>query len=115
MISIITGVVIFIVAAVLIALQRGLQMRRLAENGVPTTATVERLWTYASGGITRRRMRYTFRAGDGREYTRTIMISAGERDRMQEGGTVAVIYLQDNPKISALAELVEQARRALQK
>ena len=43
------------------------------------------------------------------------MISSGERERLKEGDTVAVIYLADNPKISALAELVELARRALEK
>ena len=116
MTSVIVGMVVFVVAAVFIAVQRGLQMRRLTHNGVPATATVERMWSHTgSTGMSRHRLRYTFRAGDGREYSRSIMISSGQRESLKEGDTVAVIYLADNPKISALAELVEQARRALEK
>jgi hypothetical protein len=108
--------VVILVAAVFIAIQRGLQLRRLVQNGVPGTATIERMWsTVVATGMSRYSLRYTFRAGDGREYSRSIMISSGERERLKVGDTVAVIYLADNPKISALAELVEQARRALEK
>lgn len=110
------GMVVILVAAVFMAIQRGLQLRRLVQNGVPGTGTVDRIRSFTgSTGVSRYQLRYTFRAGDGREYRRVIMISREERERLKEGDTVAVIYLADNPKISALAELVELARRALEK
>ncbi len=106
---------LFIGTAIFVAVRRGLQVRHLAERGETTRGRIERIWGHTgSTGTTRHRLRYRYSV-TGCDYSHTILVSPGERERMQEGGEVDVVYLPDKPKVSALSEMVEQARTALRK
>ena len=108
--------VVFVAALVVTVVRRGMQLRHLAERGVQAKGAVGKMWSHGSGtGSSTNRLRYRFTASDGREFKRSIMISPGERDTLREGAEVTVVYLPDNPRVSALLPMVEQAREALAK
>lgn len=116
MLEIFVAIVVFAVAVIVVVLKRGTELRKLAENGVRTEATVEKTWKFTgSTGMATRRMRYRFTASNGKEYKRTVTLTTGESEKLTEGTQTTVIYLADNPKVSSLANLVEQAKQALKK
>jgi len=114
--SILIGIIFIIVAMVIVAVYRGLQIRQLAELGVSATGTVEKVWHHTGAtGTGKYRMRYKFTASDGKAYQRSIMISAGEREQYTQGSQVEIIYLNNKPTVNGLASLVNQAKNALKK
>lgn len=116
MFEIMSGIAIFIVATVVIVIKRGTELRKLAENGTQAVATVEETWKFTgSTGRAIHRMRYHFTASDGQKYKRTVTLTTDECEKLTEGVQVPVIYLADNPKVSAMATMVELARKALDK
>jgi hypothetical protein len=116
MTSILVGMSLIIIAMVVLVVRRGLQLRKLVSDGVATTATAKKLIGHTGAtGMRRSSLRYHFQDRRGKSYQHTVMISPSERETIQEGDSVNIIYLPDNPKISALAQTVESARKALKK
>jgi hypothetical protein len=99
-----------------VALWRGLQLKRLAHEGVATTGHVLKIWSHMGASRVRvYRLRYRFDAADGGSFEGSVMITPRDKERLREGAPVEVIYLPSNPKISALKSLVDQARQATSK
>ncbi|MDN3638755.1 hypothetical protein QWY82_08045 [Simiduia curdlanivorans] len=116
MTSILLGMGLILIAMVVLVIRRGLQMRRLVDHGVPATAIANKVIGHTGAtGMRRSFLRYSFEDSAGKPYQNKVMISPAERDAIYEGASVAIIYLPDNPKISALAQSVESARNALEK
>lgn len=116
MTSILVGMGLIFIAMVVLVVRRGLQMRKLVDDGVPTTAIAKKVIAHTGAtGMRRSSLHYSFQDSQGKAYQHTVMISPSERDAIQEGGSVDIIYLPDNPKVSALAQSVESARKALEK
>ena len=115
MLEIFVGIAIFLVAVVVVVLKRGTELRKLVDHGTSTEATVEKIWKFTgSTGRATHRMRYYFTV-NGQQYKRTVTLTTGECEKFTEGVQVPVIYLVDNPRVSAMANQVELAKKALGK
>jgi hypothetical protein len=101
--------------AVAVAISRGRQLRALAERGVPVTGTiVRRLQTGREGGISRtKRITFSYRGPDGREYQRSASVPRGQWHQHEQGASIALVCLPDDPGVSAEARLVDAARDAM--
>jgi len=96
--------------------RRGYQMRDLVQRGIPVTGeVVNKVKFHGSSGIRSRYLRYRFRAADGNQYSHKINISSSENEKYQEGRPIELVYLPDNPKVSATAAMVEMVRDAMQR
>ena len=106
-------VLILIGAASVVVVRRGLQMRRLVENGVPTRARVEKKTRFrGSSNVSSIRLKYSFAAGDATRYERTITMSQAESAAYEEGAEIEIVYLPERPQVSAAKAMVELARRS---
>lgn len=98
---------------ILTVVRRGYQMRDLVAHGLPVTGKVLRKMGFDNGkGPRKRFLRYEFSIA-GHSYSHKIAVTADAYDRYAEGDAIELIYLPDNPKISAHVEMVEQCRQAL--
>lgn len=114
MISVLLGIAVIVVAMLLVAVRRGLQMKQLATDGVEVQGRVEKLWGHTgTTGMKSHRLRYAFEAADGRTYRRSVVVAAKVSASVKEGSPVRLVVLPSNPKVSALADVVAQARQAL--
>lgn len=96
--------------------RRGYQMKDLVERGKPITGEVVNKVKFrgtASGGS--RYLRYRFRDGDGQYYSHKIAIGIDDFKRYEPGQPIELVYLPDNPKVSAAATMVELTREAMRK
>ncbi len=95
--------------------QRGLQMRRLALEGVAGTAYVEdKKALRSTRGGKRYRLTYRYTTADGQTFRHTPSVTGDLWLSVNPGDPVRIIYLPENPHISALEEDVEKMRQALQ-
>lgn len=110
------GLAAFVGAAVVVAVSRGRHMRMLVERGVPVTGTVVRRFATGRAGKTERtkRIAFTYRGPDGREYRRAASMTRARWDQYEEGAPIELICLPDDPGVSAEAWLVEKAREAME-
>ena len=116
MTSVLLGLGVAAAAMLIVAVWRGLAMKRLANEGTSVTGRVLKVWGHTGASrVKTHRLRYGFDAADGRRYERSVMVAPSEREPLSEGSPVEVVYLPDNPKVSALGSVVGQARQALQR
>lgn len=108
-----------IVAAFIgVAVWRGKQIGALARRGVPVSGTVVRKFRSGSAdgvGSRGRRIAFNYTGPDGKAYRRAASVTIGKFADYEEGSSIALVCLPDNPGVSAPAWLVEQAREALAK
>ena len=92
---------------------RGFQMRQLVGNGVPGTARVVRKLQFRGrkSSMRVRYLRYEFTV-NGKTYSRKIAVSKDEFDRYVEGDPIEIVYVSNNPKISAAKTMVEMCTPA---
>lgn len=103
-----------VVAMLWRALRRGRQMQALVQRGRPVTGEVVGTVKFLGTASLRNRfLRYRFRADDGAVYSHKIAIGAKDYHALQPGAPIELIYLPDNPRVSARVEMVEQVREAL--
>jgi hypothetical protein len=92
-------------------IRRGMEMRRLAMEGV------ERSGTVTDKGLVRRgrqgKIRYAYHDSLGNKHYRTSLVAREFYDHLEVGSPVKVVYLPNQPSVSALLADVEKARRAL--
>ncbi|BCX03845.1 MAG: hypothetical protein KatS3mg053_1783 [Candidatus Roseilinea sp.] len=100
----IVGYVIFVI------IRRGLEMRRLATEGVETTGTVTQKVFFSRG---RCQIKYTYHDSFGRDYHRASLVSREIYDGLEVGSPVKVVYLPSRPSVSGLLSDVEHVRRGL--
>ena len=109
-----TMVIVTVVFALSLAAlwRRGLQLRDLVNDGVPLTAKVEKIWTFK--GRQKARLRFSYQV-DNENYTRAVAISMAEYEQLQQGDSVAIVYLPSKPSVSALDSMVSLAKQGLNK
>jgi hypothetical protein len=111
-------ILLFIAVFVGIAIWRGRQIGELARKGVPVTGVVVdkfRSGNAGAAGNRGRRLAFTYTGPDGRSYRRATSVTASQWAEYEEGGSIELFCLPDNPGVSAPAWLVQQARDALAK
>ncbi|MCU0759175.1 MAG: hypothetical protein MUF07_08280 [Steroidobacteraceae bacterium] len=104
-----------VVLAIGLAVWRGLQVRALAERGVPVQGTVVKKLTLGAGFMATRRIAFEYVGPDGRTYHRAASVSPGRFERHVEGAPLSLYCLPDAPGTSAEAWMVEAARDAMAK
>jgi hypothetical protein len=106
-------ILLFIVAPVYLVIRRGLEMRRLATEGVETTGTVvEKYYRRRRGGS---RIRYEYCDASGQKHQGRAGVSWEYYKAVKVGDPVKVIYLPQRPSVSALWAEVDLVRRAYQR
>lgn len=108
------GAVVMVFAVIL---WRGRQLGQLAREGVKVTGTVVRKFRTGSGraGSRGRRIAFTYRGLDGREYRRAASIPLSKWAELEEGYPIELMMVPSNPGVSAPAWLVDAARETLDK
>ena len=104
-------ILFFIVDAVYLVIRRGLEMRRLATEGVETTGTVVEKYRRRRGG---RRIRYEYCDASGQKHQGWAGVSWKYYEAVKVGDPVKVVYLPQRLSVSALLAEVELVRRAHQ-
>ena len=87
------------------------RMSSLVQQGIATTGRI-------SAAERRRRSRgeydyfvtYSFEAKDGSEYSKELRVKATEFDDYTEGQPIDLVYLPNNPDVSATREMVDKIR-----
>ena len=97
---------------VYVLIRRGVEMRRLAEEGVETTGTVTRKLMFFRR---RYQIKYAYTDSFGNQHHRTSFVLGEFYDRLEVGSPVKVVYLPHRPSVSGLLSDVENARRALER
>jgi len=110
-------ILFFIVGAVYLVIQRGLEMRRLATKGVETTGTVVEKYRRRRGvsrhrGV--RRIRYEYCDASGQKHQGRAGVSWEYYEAVKVGDPVKVVYLPQRPSVSALWAELDLVRRAHQ-
>jgi hypothetical protein len=104
-------ILFFIVGAVYVVIWRGSEMRRLATEGVETTGTVVEKYSSHRRGS---RIRYEYRDASGQKHQGRAEVSWEYYKAVKVGDPVKVVYLPQQPSVSALWALVDLVRRAHQ-
>lgn len=93
--------------------RRGTELRGLTEHGVSAMGEVLLVQHFQIGPGNTRFLRYQFRTPNGDVYSRKIAMSTAEAERYRSGGTIEIIYLPQNPKVSAAKDMIEYVRKGL--
>lgn len=114
------SIALFVIPFVIVALigllvWRGRQVGELARRGQSVQGTVVRKFRTGMGnaGSMGRRIAFTYRGPDGREYRRAASITTSKWMDLEEGGPIELVFLPDKPGVSAPAWLIDHARQAL--
>ena len=108
--------VLIVVGVLVVVARRGLQMKKLVERGIPVVGRVVSRGSRASsgaGGRATHHLRYEFTAADGRTYGHRITVTGAEHESVREGDEIELVYLPDNPKVSAQASMVAMLSRGM--
>jgi hypothetical protein len=100
---------------IFVVVNRGRQIGELARRGVPVTATVTRRFATGKGGpgSSNKRIGFTYRGPDGREYERFASVTGARFHALADGDPLPIYVLPDDPGTSAPALIVDPAREAL--
>lgn len=118
--TMVSFLVIFVIPIVLYiySKKRGKELSRLSKDGEKTTATIsdrEQVLRANSKGKTHYRVSYVFKTESGMTITRTVYVSYDVYQASHIGSEVDIVYLVDNPEVSAMSDLVELVRSAIKK
>jgi len=104
-----------LLAMIALLVRRGLQMKALAHDGVPgQAAVVEKHRRRTSAGHqTAGYLKYQFDTPQGHTLTNRIAVSEEVFSKFQEGDPIAIVYLEDHPKINGARYMVNLSRKAL--
>ena len=86
--------------------QRGLGLRDVLDDGVPTTATVHQVVRDRTNPQSRRYVQYRYTTASGSTYEGEVADYG-----LKTGDTLDIVYSRTNPSVSYVAELVNEARR----
>lgn len=104
-------ILFFIVGALYLVIRRGLEMRRLATEGVEITGTVVEKYRRRR----RERIRYEYCDASGQKHQGRAGVSWEYYKAVKVGDPVKVVYLPQRPSVSALWAEVDLVRRAYQR
>jgi len=117
MMELITTIVVVSIIAFSIGLvvSRGLEMKRLVEDGVDIDGIVVRQFSHHTRGSqsSSHFLRYRYRDDKDREHAHKSNVSREYWTEHPEGSAIAITYSKSRPQVSAPRYLVEQARTAL--
>jgi hypothetical protein len=104
-----------IVAIIIFAIHRGLQMKNLAHRGVLIEAKVIKKFRKTSGRGAKSSpcLKYDFLAPTGQRIERTIAVAEGIYEQYEEGAKIDVVYLPDKPQVNGAKYMVNLSREAL--
>lgn len=105
--------VALVVFGVAVMLRRGLEMKKLAQEGQSVQAIVIKKARVRRKGSNPPAITYEFQDSFGKTHQRRIFVSESFYERHQEGGTIEVVYLLDKPEVNAAKTLVEEVKKAL--
>jgi hypothetical protein len=112
------GGLLIVVTMIVIALRRGLQMRKLVLDGEIAEAKVVKKFKISdtegaasSGGY----LRYEYSDEFGKKYSYKSLVNDEQWNTHNVGDSMEVIYVKSNPKISGPKYIVDLAREALEK
>ena len=107
--------VLFIGAFIAIVVHRGMQMKKLAHDGVVADGKVinKSRRAGAQAKMSTPYLRYEFYAANGFRYERNVAVGENVYESHEEGDAIGVVYLKDNPKVSAARYMVNLSREAL--
>jgi hypothetical protein len=108
----ILAILFFTIGAVYFAIRRGLEMRRLATEGVETTGTVVEKYRRRRR---RERIRYEYCDASGQKHQGWAGVSWKYYEAVKVGDPVKVVYLPQRPSVSALWAQVDLVRRVHQR
>jgi len=100
--------------AAFVIVQRGGEVRALAERGQAVRGRVTgRQARHSKGSAGRyRRVKLAYDGPDGTTHERWIAVTQSEWDSLEEGVPVDLVYLPERPSVFAMRTLVNQARAA---
>lgn len=107
---------LFVVALALVVIRRGVQMKRLVNDGIETTGTVVRKLSFTHQiGRGVRRIRYQYEDRSGRTYSHKSVVTEDVYRGCEVGDPLPIVYSRSKPQISAPKYVVDQSRAALEK
>lgn len=118
MMELVTAIVVVSIIAFAVGLivSRGLEMKRLVEDGTDIDGIVVRQFSHHTRGSqsSSHFLRYRYRDAKGREHAHKSNVTRDFWAAHPEGSAIAITYSKSRPQVSAPRHLVEQARTALQ-
>lgn len=104
-----------LLAALGLLVRRGLQMKALAQNGVPGQATVVQKHRRRSsmGHQAAGYLKYQFDTPQGHTLSNRFAVSEEIFSKYQVGDPIEVIFLQDKPTVNGARYMVNLSRKAL--
>jgi len=116
--SIFWFLIIFVVPVMLFicSKKRGKELLQLFQNGKKTTATVskrQRILRSSPEGTTKYRVSYVFKTESGEAISHSVYVSYDLYQETPVGSEVDIVYLANDPKISALGYMVGLVRSAM--
>lgn len=106
------GIFLLIVGiAIYSIVKRGLDLKKLAAEGTPTTGKIVAK-EYRKVGKQRRSpiLTYEFQDAFGAVHRRTIHVATSVYEAHQPGGPIAVVYLPGHPQTNAAQYMVDRIR-----
>lgn len=102
-------------AIIAVIVRRGLQMKALAQNGVPGQAEIvlKHRRRTSAGHQTAGYLKYQFDAPLGQTLTNRIAVSEEIFARYEVGDPIEIVYLPDKPGINGAKYMVNLSRKAL--
>ena len=106
--------IVIVVLLIRAVITRGLEFKRLREDGVETTGrVVAKVRTPGSGrSPSTRSVRYEYHDDMGRAHCHTSAMTNDMWNVHEEGGPIAVVYSASRPAVSAPKYFVERTRQA---
>ncbi len=107
---------LMVLAIVLVAARRGLQLRLLVEDGVETEGrVVARIKHTGSTYQAQKRLRYEYRDGHGERHEHVSLVPDSLWNQHPRGTSIAIVYARRKSHVSAPLYLVRQAREAVER
>lgn len=104
-------------AMIFVAVQRGLEMKELVEQGVETQGTIisKRSVTAPRTSTRQQKLAYRYTDKQGGSHEHTSIVTYDAYDQYELGQPIAVIYSAKRPGVSAAKFMVDLARETMQK
>jgi hypothetical protein len=106
---------LIIAAIIAVLVQRGLQMKSLANEGVVGEGKIikKSRRVNSQGSMSSAYLTYEFHAANGSRYERKVSVGDEVYDSHEEGDAIGVVYLEKKPEVNGARYMVNLSREAL--
>lgn len=111
--SLLLPIIAILVGFVILLIVRQRQMAKLVAHGREVKAQVVSCRVFNSNGPRTLRIRYRFRDQHGQERHHTVTQTGVDNDELKPGDPFPVVYLPNNPQVSASKALIDQIKLAM--